>query len=371
MAKSSGDRRPAAHPLTGADLGTLLALLSGSGGLAPRRWPAVAGMLGSALGRLPFRLGERAWVGLARRGRDLETPPLFILGHWRSGTTHLTNVLAEGGFGFVDPIAAGLPWEFLTLGRWLRPLLVRMLPEGRFIDQVEVGPDSPQEDEAAMANLQPLSYFHGIYFPQRFEPWFARGLFLDGASPAEVARWEERFRLYLWKLARRRPDRPLLIKNPVYTGRIAQLAQLYPEARYLHIVRNPHEVFASTRAFLVKMFEALALQPWDHIEIEEVVLATYARMMDRLIADAAALPSGRFLEIRFEELEARPLATLERVHERLGLGGFAAARPAYAAYLDRIQRYERAKRSFPERDLALAERHWGRFLAHWGYGRPA
>ena len=370
MAKSSGDRRPAAHPLAGADLGTLLALLGGCGGLPVRCWPAAAGMVGSALGRLPFRLGERAWVALARRGRDVETPPLFILGHWRSGTTHLTNVLAEGGFGFVDPIAAGLPWEFLTLGRWLRPLLVRMLPEGRFIDQVEVGPNSPQEDEAGLANLVPLSYFHAIYFPRRFESWFARGLFLDGASAREVARWERRFRLYLWKLACRRPDRPLLVKNPVYTARVAQLMRLYPEARYLHIVRNPHEVFASTRAFLGKMFEALALQPWDHVAIEEVVLATYARMMDRIIADSARIPAGRFLEVRFETLETEPLRELERIHESLALSGFAAARPAYRAYLDRIQRYERAKRSFPERDLALVERHWGRFLEHWGYGRP-
>jgi len=370
MVKSGGDRRPAAHPLAGADLATLLALLSSCGGLAPHRWPAVAGMVGAALGRLPFTLGERAWVALARRGRGLETPPLFVLGHWRSGTTHLTNILAEGGFGFIDPIAAGLPWEFLSLGRWLRPLLVRMLPKGRFIDQVEVGPQSPQEDEAGLANLVPLSYFHAIYFPKRFQPWFDRGLFLDGAGKAEIARWERRFQLYLWKLARHRPQAPLLVKNPVYTGRIAQLVRLYPEARYLHIVRNPHEVFASTRAFLAKMFEALALQPWQHVAIEEAVLATYARMMDRLIADSVTLPAGRFAEARFEHLEARPLQELERIHATLGLADFAAARPRYAAYLDRVQRYERARRSHPERDLALVERHWGRFLAHWGYGRP-
>lgn len=370
MAKSGGDRRPAAHPLAGANLLTVLWLLRHGGGLPARRWPQVAGILAAIVGKLPFHLGERAWVACARRGRDLETPPLFILGHWRSGTTHLTNVLAEGGFGYIDPIAAGLPWEFLGLGRLLRPLLVRMLPEGRFIDSVEVAPNSPQEDEMGLANMTTLSYFHAIYFPRRFQPWFDRGLFLDGAGPGEVARWESRFRTYLWKLARKRPDRSLLIKNPVYTGRVEQLHRLYPQARFLHIVRNPHEVFASTRAFLGAMFDALALQPSEQVAIEETVLATYARMMDRLIAGTARLPAGQFLEIRFEELEAEPLATLERVHDRLGLGGFAAARQAYAAYLDRIQRYERAKRAFPERDMALVERHWGRFLAHWGYGRP-
>jgi hypothetical protein len=216
----------------------------------------------------------------------------------------------------------------------------------------------------------PLSYFHAIYFPQRFQPWFDRGLFLEGASKAEVARWERRFQLYLWKLARRRPEAPLLVKNPVYTARIAQLNRLYPEARYLHIVRNPHEVFASTRSFLAKMFEALALQPWDQVAIEEVVLATYARMMDRLIADSVTQPAGRFVDLRFEHLEARPLEELERIHVTLGLPDFAVAKAGYSDYLKRVRRYERARRDCPERDLALVERHWGRFLAHWGYGRP-
>ena len=57
------------------------------------------------------------------RDRPLDPPPIFLLGHWRSGTTHLYNLLGQGDFAYVDPIAAGLPWEFLTLGRWLRPLL--------------------------------------------------------------------------------------------------------------------------------------------------------------------------------------------------------------------------------------------------------
>jgi len=370
MTESGGDRQPWAHPLAGADLGTLLWVLRHSGGIPVRRWPAVAGMLGSVVGKLGFTLGERAWVALARRGRDLETPPLFILGHWRSGTTHLTNLLAEGGFGYVDPIAAGLPWDFLGLGRLLRPILVRLLPEGRFIDAVEVSPNSPQEDELGLASMTKLSYFHAIYFPRRFQPWFDRGLFLDGATPREIAHWEQRFRYYLWKLARRRPDRPLLVKNPVYTGRVEQLLRLYPDARFLHIVRNPHEVFASTRSFLATMFDALALQSAEHVAVEETVLATYERMMDRLIADSAAVPKDRYVEIRFEELEAEPLETLQRVHGELGLGGFAEARPAYSAYLGRIKRYERAKRAFPERDLALVEQRWGRFLAHWNYGRP-
>lgn len=330
-----------------------------------------AALVASAVARLPATLCERACVLLKRRGRDLQRPPLFILGHWRSGTTHLTNILAKGGFAYIDPIAAGLPADFFLLGRTLGPWLLRTLPKTRLIDNVEVSGTAPQEDEIGLANIVSLSYLHAFYFPSRFQTWLDRGLFLDGAGPDEIARWERRLRSFLWKVAQRRPEWPLLVKNPVYTGRVARLRQLYPEARFLHIVRNPHEVFASTGALFAKMLELVALQPWDHVRIEETVLATYARMMDSLIAESGKLPAGQFAELRFEDLEANPLAELERVHEALGLGVFAEARPAYAAYLDCVKRYERAKRSFAERDLALVERRWGRFLSHWDYGRPA
>ncbi len=364
------DRRPRAHPLAGADPATLLKVLWQAGGAAPAGWGRTAGALGASLGRAPLSLVEAAATALWRRGRALEQPPLFLLGHWRSGTTHLSNVLGKAGFGIVDPVSVGLPWDTLLVGRWLRPLLVRMLPKGRFIDDVAVNPDSPQEDETAVANMTALSYFHAVYFPRAFDRFYWRGLFLEGASPALVRQWERRLDRFLWKLERVQPGRPLLVKNPVYTARVAQLARLYPGARFLHIVRNPHEVFASTRGFFTKMFEALALQPWDGVAVEEVVLKTYPRLMQPLLDDSAALPPGTYAETSFEAFERQPLAELERIYGELGLPGFAAARPAMEAYLGSIRSYARAARRFPARDIALVEQRWGPFLARWGYGRP-
>ena len=367
---TAGDRRPLAHPLAGADPLTLLAVLWQAGGASRAGWGRAAGALAASLARAPMSLAEAAVTPLLRRGRPLALPPLFLLGHWRSGTTHLSNVLGKAGFAIVDPVSVGLPWDTLLLGRWLRPLLVRALPKGRFIDQVAVNPDSPQEDETAVANMTLLSYFHAIYFPRAFERFYRRGLFLEGARPALVRQWELRLDRFLWKLERLQPGRTLLVKNPVYTARVAQLARLYPGARFLHIVRNPHEVFASTRSFFPKMFEALALQPWDRVEVERVVLESYPRLMEPLLAESAALPPGRFAETSFEAFERQPLVELERVWHELALPDFEASRPRMADYLGGVRSYTRAARRFPARDIELVERHWRRYLDHWGYGRP-
>ncbi len=61
-------------------------------------------------------------------------PPLFIVGHWRSGTTHLFNILGESPrFQTISPVTTGLPWDFLVLGRLLKSLLEKTIPGARFI----------------------------------------------------------------------------------------------------------------------------------------------------------------------------------------------------------------------------------------------
>ncbi len=357
------------HPLSGANPATFWAVTRRGGGV-PRRKLGDLALAGAAvLGRWPFTVGER--ICTARRlERVTVRPPVFILGHWRSGTTHLYNILSKAEFGYVPPLATGLPWELLSLVRWLRPWLEKTLPEDRFIDRIPVTPDSPQEDEVALANMIPLSFFHGIYFPKRFEEHFNRGVFFDGCTEDEIRAWQKVFRYFLAKLTVYFDGRPLLIKNPVYTARLAMLRAMMPEARFIHIVRNPFDVFPSTRSFYARMLEELALQDHGHIDIEPFILDTYERMMDRLIADAATVPADRLVELRYEDLARDPLGAVEHVYRGLGLDGLEAARPRFEAYADSVRAYRKNRYTRRDEAAAVVERRWGRYLEHWGYERP-
>jgi len=361
------------HPLFGADLVTLGRVRRASGSLERGRRTTLAGAFAAAAGRLPFTLAEASYTAIKRgRGEGLEKPPIFILGHWRSGTTHLYNVLSKAEhFAYVSPFATGLPWDFLLLGRMLRPLLTRQLPAHRFIDRIPVTPTAPQEDELALANMSDLSFFHGIYFPRQFHDWFARGVFLDGVSAAERRDWEAKLRLLYDKLQMAQPGRRLLIKNPVYTARVAQLRALWPEAKFIHIHRNPYKVFPSMRNFYSALFEEFALQDWSHLDIDEVIFSTYERMMRRMQADTADLPPEQFIEIGFDRLQADPLGEIEGIYRQLELDGFDEAKPAFAAYLKSVAGYQKNVYTRPkETDRAVAAR-WGDFIERWGYEAPA
>ncbi len=355
-----------AHPLSGADLGTLVRAFRQGGG--SDRPLATAAIWAAALCRAPASSLEALLIDSHLPRREEMPPPVFVLGHWRSGTTHLYNIMSLGAFGYVPPVAVGLPWDMFGIARALRPVLERALPEHRWIDRIPVTPTSPQEDEIAIASMSDLSFYHGIYFPDRFDQLIDRGLFFDDATPDDITRWEQRFTYFLRKLALDQ-GQPLLIKNPVYTGRVAHLRRLFPGAKFIHIHRNPLDVFLSMRNFYAKLLDVMALQtvPAD-LDVDATILRVYDRMMTRFVEETADLASPEFVELPYAWLDSDPIGAISHIYGALELDGLDQARPSFEAYLDRLGTFE--KNAF-RKDAAAAQlvtTRWQPWIDRWQYG---
>jgi hypothetical protein len=124
------------------------------------------------------------------------------------------------------------------------------------------------------------------------------------------------------------------------------------------------------RNFYDKLFAELALQRSGGLDVDSVILATYSRMMDRLLEEAPGLPDGAFVELAYDDLVADPLASLAEIYRRLDLPGFEAAKPSFESYLAGVRGYLTNIYGDSDDDAALVERHWGRYLRTWGYERP-
>lgn len=365
----SEPKPPFSHPLHGADLRTLARVLYRFGPPDSARSKArVGAAFASALLRLPPGLVEKLSVAATRRSQEPPVEPVFIIGHWRSGTTHLFNLLGQSpDFGYISPVTAGLPWDFLILGRLFRPFLEKAIPKDRKIDNIPVNPDSPQEDEIALAGMTRHSYYHALFFPRHFREIMNRNLFFEGVGERDIGEWNSAFLYFTNKAARTLSGRKMLIKNPAYTARVRHLLKLYPRARFIHIHRHPHEVLRSTKSFYRKLLPWLALQNYSLPEIEPAVFEVYDRMMRAVDTDSRDLPEDRFIEVRFADLEKDPLSQLRRIYGQFDLPGLQDAEPRFRKHIHATLDYR--KNQHPEDPgQNAAFRDYAAFaLERWNY----
>jgi hypothetical protein len=176
--------------------------------------------------------------------------PIFIVGYWRSGTTHLHNLMGQcQHFGYITPLATGMPWDILGIVRSLEPLLEKALPQDRYVDNVAVTPTSPQEDSIPWPPWgRPLT-ITGSTFPNSLSSLSAGGVWRGERILTMWIAVAALHRHLLQKVSIHQGQKPLLIKNPVYTGYIRHLRELWPQAKFIHIYRNPYRVFPSARHY--------------------------------------------------------------------------------------------------------------------------
>ncbi len=308
------------HPLCGATLPVLTRTLLRPGAVSPGR--AHVALIALAMGALrsPFTLAEAGFAAAVVPKPGTYPSPVFIVGHWRSGTTHLANLLSRSGaFGILSPMAVGLPAEALGLGRVARPFVEQFFPTHRLIDEIALRSDMPQEDELAMANLSTLSCQHGIYAPDRLIEAFDRGLFGAGVTTTAHAKWARTLERYVAKMTWAAGGKPLLIRNPASSTRIAAIRAIWPDARFIHVHRDPHAVFGSSVAMFGTLLRELSIGPTRGADPRALVRHVYPRLIAALLDAAGTLPTGSFASVSHADLSRDPLGTVTTVADTIGL----------------------------------------------------
>ncbi len=353
--------------LCGITLGDWLRLLGENRfAVDPPYWMRAAMVTGASLQNSLFRRWEEWRYDAAIRAMQPE-PPLLVLGIWRSGTTHLHNLLArDRRLAYPNFFEVFYPHTFLSTAWSNRAILSHFLPERRPQDNVRMAIDEPQEDEFALNCLTQMSWALLWTFPRRADH-YEQYLTFRSASQADVARWQRALKWFVQKLTYQY-RRPLVLKSPALTGRIKLLLVVFPEAKFVHICRNPYDVFQSALHSAIKAVPYWAMQRPDYTGLEETTLRQYEEIYQAYFEERSLIPAGRLHEIRYEDLESDPLGQLRRLYETLELGDFGVAEPTVRVYLDSIAGYEknRYRELEPQWKSQVAER-WRRCFDEWGY----
>ena len=143
---------------------------------------------------------------------------------------------------------------------------------------------------------------------------------------------------------------------------------MFPESRFLHVVRDPHAVFNSTMKLWRSLHEGQGMQVDRGEGLEEYVFSAFEEMYAAFERDRATLDPNRLHEVRYEDLVADPVGTLRTAYDRLDLGDFEAVRPRLERHARGMKDYRAGSYRRDPRIAAEIARRWGPFLERYGYG---
>jgi hypothetical protein len=312
------------------------------------------------------RLLQEAWLGGVIRRTRLAHPPIFIIGHWRTGTTLLHELLIlDQRFNYPTTYECLEPNHFLLSEQILTRLFYFLTPSHRPMDNMAAGWNRPQEDEFALCMLGLPSPYLKIAFPNRPEPC-PESDDLENMPPRCRVAWKRGFYRFLQTLTVKDPRR-LVLKSPTHSCRIPTLLEMFPDALFVHIVRDPYVVFPSTVTLWKTLWKVHGLQVPNYADLDEYVFRKFMHLYERLDQAEKQIDPARYHEVRYEDLVRDPIGEMQKLYTHLRLCEFEAVKPKLEHYFAdqagyKTNRYEQS----PELRAGIESR-WGEVIRRYGY----
>ena len=162
----------------------------------------------------------------------------------------------------------------------------------------------------------------------------------------------------------------VVLKNPVNTGRTKTLLEIFPDAKFIFIMRNPVTTYLSSKKFFTRLFPTLNLEQFSEEEIKEMILYDYDRIMKDYLADKTHIPEDQLLEINFEEFESEPIRYLNKIYQNLHIEGFEGAQPCFLKYIEEQKSHKMYRYQMDKEEFALVVNKLDFAMKNWNYNVP-
>ena len=280
----------------------------------------------------PFYYSEKLFRSKRINHTEISSPPIFIIGHYRSGTTFIHKLLScDQRWAKIKTFDFLFPYYPSWLGRIMKPVFQFIintikLKNPHFNNYLLDLDDPMEEDMVTIGTFSPYSAFWGELFPKNFKKILSRELTLS--SQDDKKNWQETYLYLLKKITLKNDEKRLLLKNPPNTGRVQHLLELFPDAKFVFIYRNPYRVYYSTLNLWKNLLEKMyALQKITDQERDENIFFHYKFVMEKYLKEKVHIPPGNLIEIKYENLKKNPFLEIQSIYEQLNLGEFDNVKP--------------------------------------------
>jgi hypothetical protein len=316
---------------------------------------------------IPFRIYEKKKFD--KKLEDVKIAPLlFIVGHWRSGTTFLHYLMGQDkGLAYVSTFETMTPGVFLGSEKMFEEIIKNHLPDKRPMDDLEMDADLPYEEEYAIANLSPYSFYHGWYFPNRIDHYFEQHVISNVNENGTIEKWKQVYCYFLKKISYKNNGKRIMLKSLVNTGKIKLILEMFPDAKFIHIYRNPYKVYLSTWKLYKKILPMFSFQ---HVKIEQLdnlIIKFYKKLYTKYVEEKKLIPRENIVEIKYEFFVKEPVKTLELVYKKLGLNGFEEAKSSLEKYVRKHKNYQADTYSLDKNTKEKIFKEWEFAFKEFGY----
>lgn len=322
----------------------------------------------------PFALYEKLFLSKKIENYLIVEPPIFIIGHYRSGTTFLHKALAcDSRWGKINTYNFLFPYHTLCLEKILKPffqsllnvLKIRNVHFNKYLLQLD---DPLEEDMISLSALTPHSAFWGELFPKHAEKQFDRQIYFKSLKDKED--WKRTYLYLIKKISLRNNGKRLLLKNPPNTGRVKAVLEMFPNAKFVFIYRNPYQVFFSTYRLWKETLERnYALQKIDHSERLEIIYSLYTNIMSKYLEEKELILEENLIEIKYEDLIEDPLSEVKRIYFKFDLTEFEKVSKNIKKLLNEESEYETFNYTYDQKIQDRIYEKWGYFIDRWKYQR--
>lgn len=315
----------------------------------------------------PFRWWEElAWRSRIRKV-SISKPPVFIIGFWRSGTTLLHNLLCQApGAVYITTYQTVFP-NLLGHSWWFKPIIGQFWPTHRPFDDVKMGMDLPQEEEIGLVNVQDISFYNFLCFPKDFEKFYDKELFMKGLDDEVVARWKSEYVKMINKAIINGKGDRFISKSPSNMVRIRQILEIFPDAKFIFLYRDPYKTVESFYRFFHAVMPVIQIQNSDGELDRKRLTAVYADMVRQYYSDKDIIPAQNLMEIKFEDFSKNAVEGLKQIFDKFELPGFEDARQLFEDYIGEMAGPEQARYEITPETIEWVNEYAGDIIDKLGY----
>jgi hypothetical protein len=316
----------------------------------------------------PFRWWEHLRWKRRIKKTVISKPPVFIIGFWRSGTTLLHNLLCQKqDAAYITTYQTVFPDLLLSHSWWFKPIIGQFWPTHRPFDDVKMGMDLPQEEEIAMSVLHPVSFYNFLYFPKDFEPFYQRELFMKDIEPEMRESWKSTYIKMIKKAFINVRGDHFISKSPSNMARISLILEMFPDARFIFIYRDPYITNESIYRFFHEVLPAVQLQDATDMLTREKMTRVYSDMIRQYRIEKQKIKEENLMEIKFEDFKTNPIEGLKKIYEQFDIPGFEQDLPGFEKYLGEVSEYRHSKYEISDETIGFVNEYAADIIDWLGY----